>query len=128
MGAYRLWAKSTNTPILDLLVRDPEETGDHVKVGRKILCEHAFDSTKRCSGTPSKVEPLLLLEFEKGKVIHHSPSLEKRREFCMQRVAQLRDDYLRYTNPTPYKVSVSESLRELTQKLWRREVPVVDYH
>ena len=126
--AYRLWTKSTNTPILDLLVKDPEETGnDYVKVGRKILCEHAFDGTKRCNVTPSKVEQLLVNVFENGKVKHISPSLLQRRQFCMEQVAQLREDYLRYSNPTPYKVSVSESLRGLTQKLWRKEVPVIDY-
>merc|ERR1712228_1120813 len=59
--AYRLWTKSTNTPILDILVRDPEEAGDqYVKLGKKILCEHAFDATKRCSVTPSKEEALLV--------------------------------------------------------------------
>lgn len=126
--AYRLWTKSTNTPILDLLVRDPEETSSsYVQTGKKILCEHAFDATKRCSVTPSKVEQLLIEVFKNGKVTHESPSLQDRRDYSMTQVSQLREDHLRYTNPTPYKVSVSESLRALTQNLWRREVPVVDY-
>jgi len=126
--AYRLWTASTNEPILDILVRDPTETdGKYCVVGKKLLCEHAFDATKRCSVTPSKVEQVLIPVFEKGKVVHVSPSLDARRDYCRAQVALFRSDYLRYTNPTPYKVSVSESLRELTQKLWRQEVPVVDY-
>jgi len=127
--AFRLWTKSTNTPILDILVKDPEECGDamYCKSGKKILCEHAFDATKRCSVTPSKVEQLLIKVFEGGKVIHRTPSLAERRKFCQGQVAVMREDYLRYSNPTPYKVSVSESLHELTQQLWRKEVPVVDY-
>jgi len=126
--AYRLWTASTNEPILDILVQDPLEAGDkYCVVDKKILCEHAFDATKRCSVTPSKVEQVLIPVFEKGKVVHQSPTLKKRREYCQEQVGLFRSDYLRYTNPTPYKVSVSESLRELTQKLWRQEVPVVDY-
>merc|ERR1712083_1027042 len=122
------WTQSTTAPILDLLVQDPDETGSgFIEKGKKILCEHAFDGTKRCNVTPSKVEQLLINVFENGKVTHVSPSLHQRRQFCMEQVAQLREDYLRYSNPTPYKVSVSESLRALTQKLWRKEVPVIDY-
>jgi len=126
--AYRLWTASTNEPILDIMVRDPSETdGKYCVVNEKLLCEHAFDATKRCSVTPSKVEKVLIPVFEKGKVVHVSPTLSARRDYCAAQIALFRSDYLRYTNATPYKVSVSESLRELTQKLWRQEVPVVDY-
>lgn len=129
--AYRLWTKSRGSePILDLLVRDPDETEQqkpYLQVGKTVICEHAFDLTKRCRVTPSKVEPLLLNVFEKGKVVYRSPTLTQIRDYCQTQISQFRSDYLRYANPTPYKVSVSEQLRELTQKLWRREVPVVDY-
>eukprot|EP00483_Globobulimina_turgida_P013424 UN13448 len=129
--AYRLWTKGRGKePILDILVRDPlESDGDNVycKENAQCICEHAFDITKRCRVIPNKVEAILINVFEKGKVIYRSPSLADRRQYCQNEVASFRSDYLRYTNPTPYKVSVSASLRELTQKLWREEVPVVDY-
>jgi len=126
--AYRLWTQSGNQPILDILVRDPSETnGKYCNEGQQSICEHAFDITKRCRVTPSKVEEIIIPVFEKGKVIYKSPSLEDRKKYCQDQVSKFRSDYLRYTNPTPYKVSVSTSLRELTQKLWRKEVPVVDY-
>ena len=126
--AYRLWTKSSSEPILDILVRDPDETNEkYCKVGTQIMCEHAFDVTKRCRVLASRVEPILIPVYEKGKVIHRSPSLSQRRKYCQEQIKSFRADYLRYSNPTPYKVSVSTSLRELTQKLWRQEVPVVDY-
>lgn len=129
--AYRLWTSSRKEPILDILVRDPNETNDkdgYCQVGKQIICEHAFDITKRCRVTASKIEEILIPVYKNGKVIYKSPSLDDRRKYCQGQVNQFRSDYLRYTNPTPYKVSVSSSLRELTQKLWRQEVPVVDYN
>lgn len=126
--AYRLWTKSSDNPILDILVTDPAETNDkYCKVNKQIMCEHAFDVTKRCRVLASKIEPILIPVYEKGKVVHRSPSLAQRRKYCQEQIKSFRADYLRYSNPTPYKVSVSTSLRELTQKLWRQEVPVVDY-
>jgi len=128
--AYRLWTASTNEPILDILVQDPlESSGDnkYCQVGKQVFCEHAFDITKRCRVIPSKVEPLLVKVYENGKVVYKCPTLKETRAYCQEQVSKFREDYLRTTNPTPYKVSVSASLRELTQKLWRQEVPVVDY-
>ena len=126
--AYRLWTASSPEPILDILVRDPDETDDkYCKVGKQIMCEHAFDVTKRCRVLASKVEPILIPVYVKGKVVYRSPSLSQRRKYCQEQLSKFRADYLRYTNPTPYKVSVSTSLREVTQRLWRQEVPVVDY-
>eukprot|EP01083_Nonionella_stella_P099637 280142_1 len=128
--AYRLWTKSRNEPILDILVQDPLETKkgkEYCRVENQIICEHPFEISKRCRVIPNKVDQLLVNVFEKGKVVYKSPSLKKRREFCLDQIRKFRSDYLRYTNPTPYKVAVSTSLRELTQTLWRNEVPVIDY-
>jgi nicotinate phosphoribosyltransferase len=36
----------------------------------------------------------------------------------------MRSDHLRYSNPTPYKVSVSEQLFNFIHKLWLEEAPV----
>eukprot|EP00485_Elphidium_margaritaceum_P005976 CAMPEP_0202697660 /NCGR_PEP_ID=MMETSP1385-20130828/10957_1 /ASSEMBLY_ACC=CAM_ASM_000861 /TAXON_ID=933848 /ORGANISM="Elphidium margaritaceum" /LENGTH=553 /DNA_ID=CAMNT_0049354173 /DNA_START=68 /DNA_END=1729 /DNA_ORIENTATION=+ len=128
--AYRLWTASRNEPILDVLVRDPEEVQPdnlYCKTDKQCLCEHPFDGTKRCRVTPSKVEQILIPVFEKGKVVYDSPSLQEIRTHCQTQIARFRRDYLRFTNPTPYKVSVSGELRDLTQRMWRSEVPVVDY-
>ena len=43
---------------------------------------------------------------------------------CMTSIKMMRSDHLRYTNPTPYKVSVSESLYDFIHKLWLEEAPV----
>eukprot|EP01083_Nonionella_stella_P293383 997699_1 len=125
--AYRLWTKGRgNEPILDILVLDPQQVekkeSQYCVINKQVICEHAFDITKRCRVIPNKVEQILIPVFEKGKVIYRSPSLNKIRDYCHQQLNQFRSDYLRYTNPTPYKVSVSDSLRKLTQDLWRQEM------
>jgi hypothetical protein len=43
---------------------------------------------------------------------------------CMASIKMMRSDHLRYTNPTPYKVSVSEDLYAFIHKLWLEEAPV----
>ena len=42
----------------------------------------------------------------------------------MASIKMMRSDHLRYTNPTPYKVSVSEGLYDFIHKLWLEEAPV----
>ena len=128
--AYRLWTEQRNEPILDILVlSSQEETNNkkYCKLKTAVTCEHPFDITKRCRVTPNKIETLLIPVYIKGKVVYNSPTYNEIRTYCQNQIKQFRSDYLRYINPTPYKVSVSTQLRELTTKLWRREVPVVDY-
>jgi nicotinate phosphoribosyltransferase len=51
-------------------------------------------------------------------------SLETSRARCKEAIKQLRSDHLRYTNPTPYKVSVSAKLYDFIHDLWLAEAPV----
>lgn len=52
------------------------------------------------------------------------PSLTQLREDCRRRVAEMRSDHLRHLNPTPYKVSLSESLYTYMHDLWLHHLPV----
>lgn len=49
---------------------------------------------------------------------------EATREFVSQQLALLREDHLRHSNPTPYKVSVSSELYQRIHHLWLTEVPI----
>ena len=42
----------------------------------------------------------------------------------MAQLKDIREDTLRYLNPTPYKVSVSEELHALLHQLWEMHAPV----
>ncbi|KAH9611130.1 hypothetical protein KSS87_007295 [Heliosperma pusillum] len=52
------------------------------------------------------------------------PPLKDIRERCLNQLKQMRPDYKRRLNPTPYKVSVSGKLYDFIHFLWLNEAPV----
>ncbi len=59
-----------------------------------------------------------------GKLCYKVPSLDESRSFAEAQLDNFRDDYKRLTNPTPYKVSISQRLRTCMKDLIEKEVPV----
>jgi nicotinate phosphoribosyltransferase len=122
---YRLYGK-IGEPIVDVMLREDEKEPN---VGERVLCRHPFLEGKRAFVTPAKVEKLLLVcwDGEKGgcprKFYEESVGLEKSRLRVKEQVKLMRADHLRYTNPTPYKVSVSGDLYQFTHQLWLDNLP-----
>ena len=122
---YRLYGK-IGEPIVDVMLRENEK---EPKVGERVLCRHPFLEGKRAFVTPAKVEKLLLVCWDgaKGgcprKFYEDSVGLEKSRSRVKEQVKLMRADHLRYTNPTPYKVSVSGDLYQFTHQLWLDNLP-----
>ncbi|KAJ8983175.1 hypothetical protein NQ317_016277 [Molorchus minor] len=75
-------------------------------VKQKVLCRHPFEESKRAFVIPSKVEDLLNLFWEDGRVCQSLPSLEEIRENVKISLDILRPDIKRTLNPTPFKVSL----------------------
>jgi len=123
-AAFRLYS-ANEFPLVDLLV--PAETPEDKlpKVGERILCLHPFEEQKRVYVTPAKVEPLHHVVWD-GKVTIPLPTLEESRAFCQKQLSQVREDHLRYLNPTPYKVSVDKALYDLLHGLWLASTPIRD--
>ena len=95
--------------------------------GQRMLCRHPFDSKKRAHVTPASILPLLHLVWEgsKGGIVPGAlRPLEESRTYAIQQLQGIREDTLRWLNPTPYKVSVSESLHALLHSLWEQEAPI----
>ena len=95
--------------------------------GQRLLCRHPFDSKKRAYVTPASVTPLLHLAWDGahgGVQPGALRTLEESRAHAMAQLAGIREDVLRHINPTPYKVSVSESLHALLHELWEHEAPI----
>ncbi len=109
-------------PMTDLMIRVGEAPP---KVGEKILCRHPFEEAKRAYIKPSDVKLLHQCMWD-GKRAAEFPTLEQRRQFVLEQITSFRQDHLRYLNPTPYKVSVSESLYNFIHEIWRREMPVAE--
>ncbi len=121
-AGYRLYGND-GSPILDLLIRDGEEPAPIP--GEKILCCHPFDTHKRVYVTPRKVRCLHFPYIVNGiPSAECETTLEECRSRAKEELANLRDDHKRLTNPTPYKVSVSEKLFTELHNLWSSEAPI----
>uniref|UniRef100_A0A7S3P6C8 Nicotinate phosphoribosyltransferase n=1 Tax=Amphora coffeiformis TaxID=265554 RepID=A0A7S3P6C8_9STRA len=115
---YRLYG-SDGSAILDVMLAPSETTPSK---GKTILCRHPTISGKRVNVTPSKVQTLLYLVFRNGNVLEGvNPSIPEAREAVATQLKAFRSDVLRYTNPTPYKVSVSEKVFQSLHEIWQSE-------
>ena len=121
-NGYRLFSQ-TGEAIVDVMTRVDEPVP---KVGERMLCRHPFLESKRAYVVPSKIQPLFTCVWDgkRGAPADLDLSLETSRARCKEAIKQLRSDHLRYTNPTPYKVSVSAKLYDFIHDLWLAEAPV----
>ncbi|CAH8442642.1 Nicotinate phosphoribosyltransferase domain containing 1 [Schistosoma haematobium] len=117
---YRLYSQQGEA-LLDLMRRSHE---DSPNVNERILCRHPTQASKRVFVVPGRVEPLLKLYWNYGKLVKPLPTLNESREYAMNELNTLRPDYKRITKPTQYKVSVSDELYQFTQELWLSITPI----
>lgn len=117
--AYRLYGRE-NKPLLDLLAPADEKPPEE---GTRVLCCHPFEETKRAYVVPTRVQHLYDLVWD-GELTGEIPSLQDARQHARDQLPMMREDHLRLLNPTPYKVSLSESLFSFTRDLWLKEAPV----
>jgi nicotinate phosphoribosyltransferase len=92
-----------------------------------IRCVHPYDDKKRVNVIPSRVEPLLRLVWNESEgIVHKVPNLKETRDFVKDQLKAMRPDHIRNLNPTPYKVSVSQSLHSDMKKLWEDASPALE--
>lgn len=97
------------------------------QIGKRILCRHPFVARKRAAVTPSMVEQLDVLVFENGYVVPGANrTFQQAKDAIARQLRTIRPDILRYINPTPYKVSVSDDLFNYLHELWQTETPVAE--
>jgi len=118
--AYRLYS-STGPAILDLLQRPDEAMPE---IGKRVLCRHPFEESKRAWVIPSKVEQLEKCWWKNGEVPLEIPPLATIRDNVLSSLQTLRVDSKRSLNPTPYKVSVSDELYRFIHDLWLENQPI----
>eukprot|EP01101_Sappina_pedata_P009347 TRINITY_DN5428_c0_g1_i1.p1 TRINITY_DN5428_c0_g1~~TRINITY_DN5428_c0_g1_i1.p1 ORF type:complete len:583 (+),score=215.95 TRINITY_DN5428_c0_g1_i1:22-1749(+) len=121
--AYRLYDRNGG-PIFDVLAK---AGGEIPEAGKKILCRHPFDETKRAFVTPTTVEPIHKLVWNNGKLEEPLRTLDEIKTFASAQIASLREDIVRALNPTPYKVSVTNELYEFFHNLWLEEAPIREF-
>lgn len=121
--AYRFYGKD-GSMLLDLLTHESEPAP---QAGQEILALHPSDPFKRTFVTPSRVEELLKPIFSKGKWLEQK-CLREKREWSLQNMQRLRLDISRTSNPTPYKVSLSQNLKRILDELYQRERPATNLY
>jgi nicotinate phosphoribosyltransferase len=119
-NAYRLY-NDQGVPLVDLLqlASDPEPVA-----GERVLVRHPFAESKRAHVTPGAVRSLYTCFWRNGIVCAPLPSIHELRARVQRELAALRPDHKRALNPTPFKVSVTESLYKLVHKLWLQSAPI----
>jgi len=125
---YRLFGQEGH-PVMDIIQRVGEQAPE---VGKRIMCRHPFEESKRANVTPARVEELLHLVFDgtrgpdKDVVILPLPSLTDTRAYVLEQIANMRKDHLRHLNPTAYKLATSPELYDFMHRLWLDNAPISD--
>ncbi|XP_063978710.1 nicotinate phosphoribosyltransferase isoform X2 [Diachasmimorpha longicaudata] len=119
-NAYRLYGADGHA-LIDLLQRSTEPAP---QVGRRVLCRHPFQESKRAYVIPTRVETLHRVYWNKGQVVLPIPTLQKARNRVQESLKTLRTDIKRSLNPTPYKVAVSDDLYTYIHDLWVQNAPI----
>lgn len=121
---FRLYG-ADDAPIVDLLTTRDEPPPER---GKRILCLHPSDSTKRVYVTPHRVLELSGYYWNRSPTpaMTGYPDLTNIRDHARVQISNLRPDHTRPLNPTPYKVAVSEQLHARTQQLWEHESPIAE--
>lgn len=104
--AYRLYSESGHA-LVDLLQRSVEKPPNP---GRKVLCRHPFEESKRAYVIPNRVEKLHRLYWKEGRICGSLPNLQVIRRKVQNSLRTLRPDIKRNLNPTPFKVRKNVSL------------------
>jgi len=118
--AYRLFGHDGNA-LVDLLTQ-PGEEAPHP--GKRELCRHPFQESKRAYVNPAYVEPLYKCYWKDGKIQQPLPTLQELRDRAQDSLNSLRTDHKRALNPTPYKVSVTDKLYIFLHGLWLDNAPI----
>lgn len=119
-ACYRLYGHK-GYALLDLMLKMDEPMPQK---GERVLCRHPFQESKRAYVIPDHVEDLCQLWWDNGKIVKELPSLDAIRCRVKESLKTLRPDIKRTLNPTPYKVSVSDSLYMFMHELWLQNAPI----
>jgi len=115
---YRLYSKNDEI-LMDYMTSKVEETP---KPYQELVAIHPSDPFKRAVVKPAKVKSLLQPLFRNGRWLD-GRTLDERRKESLEAMKELRPDISRRKNPTPYKVSISVTLKRTMDELYEKEAP-----
>ena len=90
---------------------------EKIEEGVEQTFYHPANDYQNFTFTPAKVEALLEKRIENGKAVGKTPSLKEIKAYAEKQLDSLDYTSKRLLNPHIYKVSLSEKMRDLKQKL-----------
>ncbi len=110
---YRLFDKTTNKAIADVILLDEEEAPSGKTY--EIFDPQAVWKRKKVKNFYAK--NLRVQIFKNGECVYTSPSVEAIRDYCREQIETLWDESLRFENPQTYYVDLSQKLWDLKNQL-----------
>ncbi|CAF1971388.1 unnamed protein product [Rotaria magnacalcarata] len=117
---YRIYGHDGKA-LCDLLTKYDEPPPE---ASVKLLSRHPFSDQRRAYVTPTSVRNLYKLYWADGEIKEKLPTLHEIRDYAKDQINQLRKDHIRDLNPTPYKVSVTDTLFNFMHDIWMRNIPI----
>lgn len=119
---YRLTGEN-NEYLMDILTHYQEAP---LVPGQEYMAHHPFFDDIKARVIPSKVEAMLKQLFKDGRWIGETDIYQVREKSLID-MKKLREDIIRYKNPTPYKVALSTNLKKVMAATYRKEMglPVI---
>lgn len=114
-NAFRFYNES-GIATVDFMTRR-EDVNSLANHKGEILCKHPTDQKIRAITKPTKVEKLLSVVWADNKVVPNDYSIHAAKDYCKMRLSTIRPDHLRFSQPTPAKVSIDSELFNETQRL-----------
>ena len=106
---YRLYDKDSGRMIADVITLASEE----VPAGDDYMIFDPSFTWKRKKLKNFIAKELQEQIFEKGRLVYDCPDLDTVREYCLEHIETLWEETLRFENPQPYYIDLSQELWEL---------------
>lgn len=112
---YRIFDAKTHNALADIMF-EVEELVDQTK---DLTIYHPNNPWKYKTYPANSyyLEALLIPIFQEGKLVYQSPSLEKIRNYKIERLNLFWDELKRFTNPHEYYVDISKQLSDLKSQM-----------
>jgi len=98
----------------DILLREDETVEGSQPV---TACHTMYPHIRKAYSPPFEPEELLIPIFVNGELVYERPSLEEIQANTFRNLGRLEPEYKRLTNPHIYKVSLSEKLNRVKERL-----------
>ena len=113
---YRLFDKSTNKAIADVITLHDEEINEN----EPYEIFHPLYTWKRKTLENFHAKELLVQIFENGNCIYENPNIHEIRKYCKEQLDLMWDEVKRFEKPHRYFVDLSQNLWDIKDQLLKK--------